>query len=489
MNFNNSKQSKIKNMDNNQQTNHTYEDDDVSISLASIFRFAKLAAVRVTLCVLAMILVATGTVAVWDRLHTRERVAQGGIEFFYAEIGQGLLPDGRTFRANDLITIPILAQAVYSAGLSQRLTNMVVLESHITVEAMYTAEVLELRGRAATGNDEARAQALAQLARIDAPSRFSVRLVSPQRLGLDRAEAVRLLDEILAAFKENFTAEHGLTATQFRTDLFDTNLENFGFIDHYIRFRLELRALSSYLTMRAGQNPNFRSREGASFSDLAMMNDVNQALATFGGFIWDNHVIKDSEAEMARLNRRLIQLGEDIADLELRKTHLEDIIEIIGPDITITHGTGGVTVEQSSVSPEQMPFIRELNAVNATIALREFEEGILDRFVKHFENATDSSTTDIDDATEHLNTFSQDATKFANRINSVLEEYEVRRGDLVRTIVPVTHVTVVNRSIMHYLMFYAAMIFVGIAAGTAVTQFKIIKAKRKFDTNNTPVEQ
>ncbi|MCL2370338.1 MAG: hypothetical protein FWC80_03835 [Firmicutes bacterium] len=483
-------------MDNNQQTNHTYEDDDVSISLASIFRFAKLAAVRVTLCVLAMILVATGTVAVWDRLHTRERVAQGGIEFFYAEIGQGLLPDGRTFRTGDLITIPTLKQAVYSAGLSQRLTDMVALESHIAVEAMYTAEVLELRERAATGNDEARAQALAQLAGIDAPSRFSVRLVSPQRLGLDRVESVRLLDEILVALKENFAAEYGMAETQFANDLFDTNLENFGFIDHYIRFRLEFRAISLYLTMRADQSPNFRSRDGVSFSDLAMMANAVDS-STFGGFVWDNQVVVDYTMELARLGSRFRALEGAISVLEEERHQIE-----ILRGTTTTQLPDGATVTMiNPATPEQ---VREISILNRRLSRYRYERAILVDIiggivrdingeykigVGHFENVTaNSSSTDIARATELLNAFSQEATELVGRINSIFEEYGSRSGDLVRTIVPVTHVTVVNRSIMHYLMFYVAMIFVGIAAGAAVTQFKIIKAKRKSDTMSISAE-
>jgi len=480
-------------MDNNQNIQYNYDDNDgVSITLKSVWEFVKLAAVRTALCVLAMIIVATGTVVVWDRLQTRERVASASVEFVHSGVDLGLLPDGSLFSPSFLVAPWVLNEAVIRLNFGGRINDISELRNHFTVDPVLSREYRELRERAERGD----ASAIAELAdTVFFPSRFNVRFSNIQQLGLNRTDATRLLNEVINVAINSFIDSH-FSVRPLSENVFVDNTGVFSFAEHYTRFRAELTSISINLNARQSQSPNFRSSDGLSFADLSarMTALVNTEMARYNNFVLTNAVAIDREMEYGRINSAIAFVESEIARLIIEQGALRSLINLIEPDswhiIDVPGDTPIIIYTWPAIRIQRLD---ELDVINRNLGLREQElamlESIQDAFAPpHSGNSPDADT--IAAATQLLRNASQAAINFVILTNRIFAEYNRLRadGDHVRIVQPIAHTVLVDRSFMTYILIYGAMIVVGIAAGAAVTQFKIIKSKRNKTEDESAVE-
>lgn len=294
------------------------DDNDGGLTFKQIFAFLGKSLPRITLFVVVAVVISAiicGTIFI----GTREKNAQGVIDFAYEGVEQGLDPMGGVFNSESIKAPSVLAAAVKSLNYDVDITK---LRNSITISGVTPKDVMDQIAiiKEIATKDPTALQQLDQLKYY--PNRYIVTINDFDSLGLSSNEANALLDQIFvqykAYFKETFGQISLVSSALKPIDFSTTESEGFkyDYMEIYDILRTELNNYINYFTEMETSAKQFRSSSTMlGFGDLkellTQIRDVD--LSNLENLIVTKGISKD--------------MGETISVLE-QKVNLLKIKEI-----------------------------------------------------------------------------------------------------------------------------------------------------------------
>lgn len=337
--------------------NEEQNEDEVVISLSAIMRKLKkyfLVWFLVSVIVGGMITGLSIFFATTSSVPVRAMVS-----FNYDGIAKGKNPDGSNFDPNILKNPTVLESALTECNMDVELLEKV--RQGINIDGIVPEDTIDRLTayssvfESATGKDGmTAAQAI-----LD-ESWFSTQYTLTfdfKEVGIDRSEAVQLLNSILDAYKDYFYKKFGYNEP-LGSSLGALNYKDYDYAEAVDMFSDSLSKLRRYVnSLATDDTTRFRSTEtGYTFADLRdTINTVKDLdLDLISSYISVNNVTKDRERVQAYYDYRIQNLSREKIEYEEKLVSLEKSIESYVKDDIYIFGNGKDDINtQSTIASEQ----------------------------------------------------------------------------------------------------------------------------------------
>lgn len=461
------------------EKNYAYENDDIEegITFKKVGYFFKKGWLRMVIYTAVLLVLALAIALPIKSFYKSEPVAQTTVEFIYKGIEKGESPDGSPFNSNEMITPQVLASAVATAGLNDKIPDISKLREITRVESVETDEYVRLVQAAEDGNAEA-ANTLRNYTMY--PTRFNIVLSNPESVGLSDEQAKLLLDNIVKSYYANFKDSYAIS-TMFPANMYNTSADELTeFTDIYDLYTKSLDAINSYLTDMSTQNPTFTStKNSTTFAQL--LSDVNllsNSYTSFNAFILSNNIWRNAATAKNTLSANLTEITTKRDELKIYIENLKTQIELIKPTTTtIIDASGNTSTVTTSYPSEYYKFQSDLDKHNRD--LLDYNIQIANTKTR-LENLPETGASDpalIARATQMLTALETQTSALVSKVNATIEDfYDVTLiSSSVRQVqAPVVTRRGTNFSIMIVLLVTAVA---GLLIASIVTGWKISKAK------------
>jgi len=276
------------------------QDEFEGIDLRDIFsRLMKGFAPTVGLALLGMVIAA---VAILGTSRFKSETTSTRVVFSFKGFDKGEYPDHSKFQPDDLKAPDVVLEAMKRQGLNADADTQSKIRAAISIEGIIPADVTKARDRLrAAGQNPPAYQ----------PDEFSVTLTLPRGFALDSAQRNRLLDDLVAAYRDNFRRAYGQPPLAFGT-AFDT-LKNVDFPEYELVLNTEMDSVRTYLTQQIALATSFRSTTtNLSFKDLQDQTELfaeielNKVL----GLIHESGLSRNRTTALMKMDYDLRLLGE-----------------------------------------------------------------------------------------------------------------------------------------------------------------------------------
>lgn len=313
-----------------QSENYIPEND--GLTFKQIFSFLGKSLPRITLFVVVAVVISAiicGTIFI----GSREKNAQGVIDFAYEGVEKGLDPLGGVFDSESIKAPSVLAAAVKSLNYDVDVTK---LRNAITISGVTPKDVMDQIAtiKEIATKDPTALQQLDQLKYY--PNRYIVTINDCDSLGLSSNEANALLDQIFVQYKSFFKESFGqvsLVSSALKPLDFSTT-ESEGFVYDYMEIcdilGTELNNYINYFTEMETSAKSFRSSTTMlGFGDLKelliQIRDVD--LTGLESFIISKGLAKDMDKTIGVLEQKVANLKIIEARLTSEITAYENLVK------------------------------------------------------------------------------------------------------------------------------------------------------------------
>ncbi|MBR5370998.1 MAG: lipopolysaccharide biosynthesis protein [Oscillospiraceae bacterium] len=334
-----------------------HDDDEVVISIAAIVR--KLKKYFLVWFLVAIVIGGTLLGASIAMTTTSVTPVKALVSFSYDGIEKGKNPDGTDFRPETLKNPSVVEKALAECGLDRTLLETV--RQDIVIEGIYPDDVIDrLTGyhsifEQATSSASALTAAREIMDTTWTSTQYRVSF-KYKEAGLNRSDAVQLINAILEHYKEYFYSKYGVN-NALGVSLGATGYEDYDYAEAVDVFSTTLTSLNRYVnTLASDDSTQFRSSvTGYTFADLsaAIKNVQNLDLAIISSYLTVNNITKDKERVAAYYNNRIDELKRQQTVYEKQLATIEDAIANYTKDQVFVFGDGGNINTQSSIASDQ----------------------------------------------------------------------------------------------------------------------------------------
>lgn len=443
------------------------------ITFAGIGRLIKRSALRIVVYLIIGVLAASLIALPIKMFVKTSPAAVAQLEYVYSGIESGLDPSGATFDKNQIRNTTVVAAAITAAGLGGKLTEVTAVRDAIVISDVLSKEYQDLRDRAASGDEEAQRQ-LNEMTYV--PTKYEISIGNLEGLGLNRKESVRLLDCILAAYRDWFAEVYSDKAA-FSTELFNFDVNTVEFLMYYSRYEASLKAVDAYVQSFENVDTSFRSPTSKkSFTDLHSIYTVlKNSLDEYFSFISINAVARNLIYVQSEIEQTITRLEKELDSSATQIAALQEQIKNYVPNYEI-HMVDGKSVMVAIYGDD---YKKMQNALTAAIAEQKTlmnEKSKYDQLkILYGSSSPDSYVADeaaVTEATARAAKLKDDGFAYVAAVNQTVEDYYRTRftSEAIRLI----QAPVFTRNSMNVplLYIYAAVVVVAIAAGMIVTHVK-----------------
>lgn len=223
------------------------------------------------------------------------------VVFSFPGSDKGEYPDRSVFQADDLRSPAVVGEALKRQGLPATDDLQSKIRAAVSIEGVVPPSIVKERERM-------RVSGLTPPRYV--PDEYRVTLaLDDQKIA--ETQVTRLLNEIVAVYRENFLRTYGEPPLTFG-NAFEA-LRSADYPEYELVLRAEIESLRTYLTGQAEQAKTFRSRTtNMSFKDLVSQADLfsrlqmNEAL----GYIHEYGLTRDRRTALMKLNHHVRSLEE-----------------------------------------------------------------------------------------------------------------------------------------------------------------------------------
>lgn len=470
----------------------TYDVEPGEITFRSVGRFIKRCWLRTVIYIAAAVLLATLVLVPLKFILRSAPTVSTRLEFVYEGVNSGLDPAGGTFEKDAIRSASVVSSAITQAGLTSKLTDVDAVRNAIVIGDVYTAEYLSLKELADKGD----ADAIKQLAGYTYhPTKYDVSLGNLKALGLDKQEAILLVEKVVKAYKEwfasRYTQKNIYSTSIFAPPVSETNMDYLSYYDLYTG---QLTSMSTYLQQMTEKDASFRSSvTNKTFSDLIQMYQaVDSSYETFKSYIVSNKVSKNLTVTRNNIETTVKKYENSKTSLEQTRKALQDQISAYSPNTSTSTSNGTTTVVQT-YPPEYHKLQTQLTScilelATVTNALAEYE---MRATAFRADDVVDRPDDDplITSADNMLAKLRADSSALVVAINDTIKDFFDSKllSNAVRVVQPAVYVRV--SASIPTLYIYIAAIAVGLIAALIVTQVQYKRgAKTVEETESQPQE-
>lgn len=404
---------------------YEYVEDEYEegITFKKVAYFFKKGWLRAVVYVVVCLLVALVVALPIRTFYRSEPVAQTTIEYVYDGIEEGLAPDGSILSTDNIIASTILSDAVKTAGLSDKITNISALRDKMRVEPVETSEYASLVAAAANGDE----QAIATLRTyVMHPTSFNIIISEPDGLGLTDAEAKKLLSCIVNSYYGDFLKRFTVQE-MFQKDVYtlssDMNIEFVNILDIY---ESALEDMRTAVQRFADANPDFVSRVSSkSFatlhSDFILLESKCEQL---DGYVSTNNIWADKSVARDALVVQKSDLSNRIASLTDYIKSLNDQIALINQEYKVVTDGDKQQIIVGSYPPIYEECHRRLDEANRQIHDYRIKLSNVEmRLEKLGDDETPTPAVLVTEARNRLVAFEKEAVKTVTQANTTIADY------------------------------------------------------------------
>ena len=290
------------------------------------------------------------------------------VSFSYSGIEKGKNPDGTDFDEYALINPQVIDDALISCnmdrGLLETVRQDIVIESKLPTDAI--DRITAYKSIFDSGNQQI-AAAEKLLAESWYPTQFEITF-RYKEAGLSRADAVRLINEILTQYRNFFYSKYGYN-NPLGSALNSVDYTEYDYSAAVDVFNSTLNSLKRYVNNLANDDStHFRSSvTGYTFSDLReSINSVQSIdLSLIDSYLRVNNIAKDKERLQAYYEYRIEAENRSLTTYEENLATIKDLIDKYEKDQIIIFTDGTINTESSVASEEYDRLInRQITAQN-----------------------------------------------------------------------------------------------------------------------------
>jgi ElaB/YqjD/DUF883 family membrane-anchored ribosome-binding protein len=238
-----------------------------------------------------------GGISEWMQSRLDTVATRGRVVFSFPGFERGEYPDRSRFHPDDLRAPRVVAEAIKRAGLIATDDLQNEIRYALNIEGVVSPNTIRER-------DRIRASGQTPPAYI--PDEYLLSLSLPPNCALLPAQRIRLLNEIVSVFRDNFRQTYAQVPISMGGS-FD-QLQKADFADYELILNTELTNIKGYLSEKSEQAAAFRSPStGMSFKDLVDQTELfvriqmNEAI----GLIHEYGLSRDRSAAVLKINYRL----------------------------------------------------------------------------------------------------------------------------------------------------------------------------------------
>lgn len=267
--------------------------------LASLHKLRGGATHTAILAALGLILGAGG---VFLTKRNQPRITTAHVQISFPGFERGEYPDGSKFQPGDLRRPSIIATALTQAGLPNTPESIAATRNALIVEGIVPPSALAAR-------DRARDAGLPVPQFI--PDQYELRFSPSRSADLDDTQRRRLLDAIVAAYRESFKNTHGDLPRRFGQAA--AALRAVDYIEYELVLRSEIKSTRTFLEGRLENAKSFRATStNLSFKDLIEQTELFERiqLNEVLGLIRSHGLSRDRDAAMTKMQNELRRLSD-----------------------------------------------------------------------------------------------------------------------------------------------------------------------------------
>lgn len=468
----------------------TYDVEPGEITFRSVGRFIKRCWLRTLIYIAAAVLLATLVLVPLKLILRSAPTVSTRLEFVYEGVNSGLDPAGGTFDKDTIRSASVVSSAITQAGLTSKLTDVDAVRNAIVVGDVYTAEYLSLKELADKGD----ADAIKQLAGYTYhPTKYDVSLSNLKALGLEKQEAVLLLEKVVKAYKEWFSSRY-TQKNIYSTSIFNPaqTETNMDYLSYYDLYTGQLSSMYTYMMQMSEKDSSFRSSiTNKTFSDLIQMYQaLESSYGTFKSYVVSNKVSKNLTVTRNNIETTVKKYENSEQSLSKTITALQGQISAYSPNTSTSTSSGTTTVVQTypeeyhKLQTQLTECILELSTVTNALAEYEMRQTA-------FTDAADLAADDplITSADTMLAKLRADSSAFVVSINDTVNDYFASKllSNAVRVVQPAVYVRA--SASLPTLYIYIAAIAVGLIVGLIVTQVKYKRGLKQAEASETQPQE
>lgn len=305
------------------------------------------------------------------------------ISFTYAGIEKGKNPDGSDFDDYAVISPEVIEQALKSCNMDLSLLETVrqdtVIEGKVPTDAIDRITAYRSIFESGTSPISAAEKLLADKWN---PTQFEITF-NYKQAGLSRADAVRLVNEILEQYRVIFYKKYGYN-NPLGNALTSVDYTEYDYSAAVDIFNSTLNSLKRYVNNLANDDSaRFRSSvTGYTFSDLReSINSVQSIdLSLLDSYLRVNNIAKDKERLQAYYEYCIERENRNLTTYEEALATVKDLIAKYEKDQIIIFTDGNINTESSVASDEYDKLInRQISAQNNVSETKQAIEYYNDR--------------------------------------------------------------------------------------------------------------
>jgi len=461
------------------------DNNDGGISLKRIWAFTKLAFVRAVLFMAVAAILATGVVLVLNQISARRTNVVAGVVFVYDGIEQGLLPnnDSGLFNPANIITTSTIYDARETLLAKEEISELPTvaqLNNALSFTPILSPARQQLEYRAANG-DQAAINELNTNPFF--ATTFTLSLNEPANIGLSNDTAVLFVDTLMQVAFSNFITEY-VVADPINYNFVPAVNGVSHYLAHATLFENYLNSIIQTLQNKASIRSSTSTSFAKLVNRGNALRKNN--LFVYRAFVATNSIVSDPYLELVNINYARNTLLDRQAFVQNSIGVLEDLLDnrsLVNTNIIILpNGEERIVTVPTAQYLEFTARLAELNkeliVINAELAQLQLQQDTIEDFL--YDAASLARLVALQsEAQDKLNNLSELLIAFVDDANSLITEFNSRY--VYNSIVRVSQnaLVSVNQDRLGNTMtiiIYGALILVGLLAALFLTHLKKKKA-------------
>lgn len=317
-----------------------------------------------TLCVLLACAVA-GTIlsAILFKTENTKATASASIQFSFDGAAEGIAPNGYEFSLADMASDAVLEKALSDAGMADRYTAAQI-KPQLKITGVYPKNIVEQMTSYESLLDFSANREV--MAKMYHPTLYSVVLYNGFDNSVSKADMEKLLNSILAAYKETFREKYALGA---QTGSLLDSMDAFDYPQRLTMLEHALQESADYATELYEKEPSLR-KGGVGFNDIAVMlnNLISTDLEKLKADVTINAVTWNKDRLITQYTYYKESLQNELVKRNTEKDSLTGLIKSYEQDQEIYMATAnGATQIESNTKETYEELQKALEKVNDRI--------------------------------------------------------------------------------------------------------------------------
>ncbi len=350
-----------------------------------------------TLCVLLACAVA-GTIlsAILFKAENTKATASASIQFSFDGAAEGIAPNGYEFSLADMTSDTVLEKALSDAGMADRYT-VSQIKPQLKITGVYPKNIVEQMTSYESLLDFSANREV--MAKMYHPTLYSVTLYNGFDGSISKADMEKLLNSILAAYKETFREKYALGS---QTGSLLDSMDAFDYPQRLTLLERALQESADYATELYEKEPSLR-KGGVGFNDIAVMlnNLISTDLEKLKADVTINALTWNKDRLITQYTYYKESLENELVKRNTEKDSLTGLIKSYEQDQEIYMATAnGATQIESNTKETYEELQKALEKVNDRIieiksSISNYEKRLNDLGVETVaEETADASSAD-----------------------------------------------------------------------------------------------